>query len=1511
MQELEVTSGLYVPQLESDSCGTGLIANLNGIISNSIVTDALTILECMEHRGACGCEPNSGDGAGILTHIPDTFYRSELAKQNIVLPAKGKYGVAMIFFTKEEDKRSACKKVIQSCLAKLNLNLLGYRDVPVDNSSLGATAVSTEPFVSQLFVSTDQDLDPKSLDRKLFIARNFISHSIKADNLDSKSEFYICSFSSRTIVHKGQLTSHQVREYYPDLSNKGYESAIALVHSRFSTNTFPKWKLAQPFRCISHNGEINTIVGNTNWWKAREKFLQSNFFTPEEIEWILPICDADNSDSASFDNVLEFLYHSGRSMPHTLMMMIPEAWQNDPHIDQYKKDFYEYHEGLMEPWDGPASICFTDGTVLGATLDRNGLRPSRYILTKDNVLILGSEAGTLPIDPASIVLKDRLQPGKILIADLDQNRILSDEELKSIICQNRPYGEWLQESKTLLDDYDLTEDGISVKTSLTDITIRQNAYGFTLEDEELLVDSMISNSSEPIGSMGADIPLAILSKIAQHPSHYFRQQFAQVTNPPIDPLREAAFMTLHTHLGSVVNVLQHKTNQLKYIPLSSPVLTIHNFNILRNLVSKDFNTSLLKTHFSRDYQAGDLKRCIENICLEVEAKIAKGYNVIILSNVGASEEKVPVPSLLSTGAVHQHLIKKGLRQKISLIVDGSDIIETHHFATLLSYGADAIFPRLAYLTVKKLALVRNITDETAEKDLLYNYRKAVNKGLLKVMSKLGISTVLSYKGAQTFEALGLNEDVIDLCFKGTVSRIKGMTFDMLAKEAIVKHDLAFKEKLHNQQLQDVGIYQWKRRGEYHLFNPTTIHLLQHSTKFNDYSIYKKYTEAINNQENNACTLRSLFEFKERTPISIDEVEPIENILKRFATGAMSFGSISHEAHSTLAIALNRIGGKSNSGEGGEDEARYTPKKNGDWERSAIKQVASGRFGATINYLTNASELQIKMAQGAKPGEGGQLPGHKVNEWIARVRHSTPGVGLISPPPHHDIYSIEDLAQLIFDLKNANREARISVKLVSKAGVGIIATGVTKGHADHILIAGHDGGTGASPLSSIRHAGLPWELGLAETHQTLIKNRLRDRVTIQADGQIRTGRDLAIATLLGAEEWGIATAALVVEGCILMRKCHLNTCPVGIATQDEELRKKFDGKVEHVVNFFRFLAQDLREIMASLGFRSINEMVGKADIIKKTERPLHWKLQNVDLSPIFYRDPLAEKQIEYKNQEQDHGIDDVLDRQLIDYAQLALGDVVSIQSIFPVKNTDRAVGTMLSNEIAKLYGSKGLPNNSINFRFRGSAGQSFGAFGAKGLTFTLEGESNDYFGKGLSGAKLIIVPDRNAQFEPDKNIIVGNVGLYGATSGEVYIKGKGGERFCVRNSGALAVVEGIGAHGCEYMTGGRVVILGDIDRNFGAGMSGGIAYIYSPDKTLDKYLNKEMILVEHLDKSDRKSVRKMVRKHFRYTGSLKALEILQNWQTNKANFVKIIPTEYKAILQKTKEAAALEDIVTQL
>ncbi len=1495
--------GLYTPQLEKDSCGTGLIAQLNGIKSHDLVEDALTMLANMEHRGACGCEPNTGDGAGILIQNPHNFFVKELWKKGIELPEFGKYGVGFMFLPKNPSDKKKCKKIFKECLREMGFELLAYRHVPTNPKGLGKSALEVEPAMEQVFLTHKAAIEERALERKLLVLRKYSIHKIHEAHPEFKDDFYVCSLSYKTIVYKGQLTTYQLSSYYPDLHDSSFESAIAIIHSRFSTNTFPKWKLAQPFRYMAHNGEINTITGNLNWWEAREKHLDSSLFSEEQLKSLLPICYPGLSDSGSFDNVLEFLFLSGRSFPHALMMMIPEAWQQDEHMEDYKKEFYEYHESIMEPWDGPAAICFTNGIVVGATLDRNGLRPARYTLLKDNTLIVASEAGALPLDQSQVLKKGRLQPGKMLIADLDENRIVGDRELKQIVCQNNDYGKWLKQHKIYLKNLK-RQAQVTLPDYPLDLQRRQSVFGCTREDLKFFIEPMSVTGKEPLGSMGTDTPLAILSHHPQHLANYFKQLFAQVTNPPIDPIREKSVMSLYASLGPSGNIMKTLPENCKQIHLDHPVLLYKDLALIKGLDDPYFRSTEIHTLFEYPYKSGSLEKRIKQICDEAEQHIALGNSILLLTDQYFTDKKIPIPSLLSLGAVHHHLIKKGLRDQASLVVISGDIREAHHVATLIGYGADAVLPYLAYESIEELYATEELDHAKPLDHYLKNFGKAINYGLLKIISKIGISTLKSYRGAQIFEILGLNNSVVDRCFKGSISRIEGIGFDELAREAIEKHQMAFAPKTDN-LLPVGGIFQWKRDGEKHLFNPETIHLLQHSVQTNDYELFKKYADHINNQNTEAITLRGLLDFIGEDPISIDEVEPVDHILKRFSTGAMSFGSISHEAHSTLAIAMNRIGGKSNSGEGGEDQRRYTRKPNGDWERSAIKQVASGRFGVTSYYLTNADELQIKMAQGAKPGEGGQLPGHKVDNWIAEVRHSTPGVGLISPPPHHDIYSIEDLAQLIFDLKNANRSARINVKLVSKAGVGVIAAGVAKAHADVILISGHDGGTGASPITSIRHAGLPWELGIAEAQQTLVKNKLRDRVVLQTDGQIRTGRDLAIATLLGAEEWSVATGALVAEGCIMMRKCHLNTCPVGIATQDPELRKRFAGKPEYVVNFFKFLAQNLREIMAQLGFRTVNEMVGKVEKLTMKKNLEFWKYQKIDLSPLLVKATADIPVVHHKNVEQDHGISDVLDWTLLEKAKLALTTGAQISSVLNVRNTDRAVGSILSNEISKAYETQGLDEDSIEFRFRGSCGQSFGAFGARGLKFTLEGEANDYFGKGLSGAKLIVSPDREATFDPSANIIIGNVAFYGATSGEGYIKGMAGERFCVRNSGAITVVEGVGDHGCEYMTGGRVVVLGKTGRNFAAGMSGGIAYVYDPAGTFHSYCNLETVEIEKPTMEDLDEIKQLIRNHCWYTSSKLGFSILGEWEDESKYFVKVMPVEYKRALEKKQHKTNLK------
>ncbi|QHT67909.1 glutamate synthase large subunit [Rhodocytophaga rosea] len=1490
---------LYVPILEHDSCGTGFVAHLKGIKSHKIVEDAITMLENMEHRGACGCDPESGDGAGILLQIPHTFLKDKCREEGFELPEAGEYGVGMLFFSADYNIREKCRRMFNKHIKEVGFELLGYREVPVYNKVVGPSALAGEPKIEQVFVKPTQIYnDPGKLERRLYLLKNYATHAIN-NMVGNDESFYFASFSCKTIVYKGQLRTVQLRNYFPDLQDSRLISGLALIHSRFSTNTFPKWKLAQPFRYIAHNGEINTIRGNINWMKSKEAILHSSFFTDEEIQMLLPICNPNDSDSANLDSLVELLVLGGRSIAHALMMLIPEAWQEDKLMSEEKKAFYEYHASMMEPWDGPAAVCFTDGNLVGATLDRNGLRPSRYCLTSDDYLIMASEAGALVVDQSKVILKGRLQPGKMFVADLTQGRIISDDELKRDLCAQQSYGKWLQKNKVSLDQLPGPKQ-LTYQLDHETLVHRQQAFGYTAEDLKVILQPMALSAQEPISSMGTDTPLAVLSSQSQHLSNYFKQLFAQVSNPPIDPIRERMVMSLFTTIGPTHNILVETPDHCKQMHLSHPVLVNDDLNKLKYISHPDFKSKTLDAIFPAEGKKGVLEKAIDKLCAEAEQAVLDGCNILIISDKNFDKKNVAIPSLLAAGAIHHHLIRKCLRTKASLIVEAGDVRETHHFATLIGYGVSAINPYIAFETISSFKRDNLLPENISEAQAHYNYIKAIGYGLLKIFSKMGISTLQSYQGAQIFEALGINSYVIEKCFTGTISRIEGLDFDGIANEALIKHRLAFPLKpIQNSRLEVGGVMQWKRTGEAHLFNPETIHLLQYSTKRGDYNLYKKYAQKINDQIEKALTLRGMLEFKKRKSIPIEEVESKESIFRRFATGAMSFGSISHEAHTTLAIAMNRIGGKSNSGEGGEDEVRFERKENGDWECSAIKQVASARFGVTSYYLTNAQELQIKMAQGAKPGEGGQLPGHKVDDWIGRVRHATPGVGLISPPPHHDIYSIEDLAQLIFDLKNANRAARINVKLVAEAGVGTIASGVAKAHADVILIAGHDGGTGASPISSIRHAGIPWEIGLAEAHQTLVRNNLRSRVTLQSDGQIRTGKDLAIAILLGAEEFGVATAALVVEGCIMMRKCHLNTCPVGIATQDPELRRLFTGEVDHVVNLFTFLAEDLRETMAALGFRTIQEMVGQVDVLKVRENVEHWKLKDLDLSPILYKQPADPTVGIYKQLEQDHGIDGVLDWKLLEASQPALENGAAVQGEFNILNTDRAVGTLLSNEISKKYKGEGLPEGTIHFKFNGSAGQSFGAFGAPGLRLELEGEANDYFGKGLSGSQLIVYPAKEATFDPSKNMIIGNVAFYGATSGEAYIRGLAGERFCVRNSGMKAVVEGVGDHGCEYMTGGIAVILGDTGRNFAAGMSGGIAYVYDPEKKFSQYCNKELVEFEEVEYEDVNTLKDLIENHFKFTGSDIAQQILLNWGDALSSFVKVMPREYKAALLKAK------------
>ena len=1490
------SQGLYRAEFEHDSCGIGFVANLKGKKTHDIIENALTMLSCMEHRGGTGFDVKSGDGAGILIQIPHDFLSQETEKLGFSLPEAGDYGVGMIFFPRDEAQSEACRDILNQNITELGLTLLGYRDVPGDNSMLGAASFDSEPNIEQVFIAKPAALTAQEFERKLFVLRKYTSHKINASGITERDEFYVTSMSSTKIVYKGQFTTEQVRQYYLDLQDERTISGMAMFHSRFSTNTFPAWRRAQPFRYIAHNGEINTVRGNINWMNAREALFSSVNFSDAELKMLNPICNNDNSDSANLDMAIELLVLSGRSLAQVMMMMVPEAWQTQTDMDPTKHAFYEYYACIMEPWDGPASLSFSDGNVIGATLDRNGLRPSRYLLTEDGTLVMGSETGTLCVDQSTVVEKGRLQPGKIFIADLKQGRIISDEEVKQQVSSAQPYGKWLSDNKVELDKLPVPIASIA-QPPLAELRKMQKAFGYTSEDLNLVLAGMVGTSKEPLGAMGTDTPLAVLSSRPQQLSHYFKQLFAQVTNPPIDPIREELVMSLRGYIGKSFNLLDETPEHCHKVEIEQPVLTIDQLRKLQYIDNNHLQSKTIAITFKASGEPGALKKALDRVCYNAKSAVEDGYEILILSDREVDSDHVAIPSVLATAAVHHYLIREKLRSGADIILESGDIRETHHFATVIGYGAAAVNPYLALESMYGLRDEGVLDSKLTDEDIVAKYTAAVGSGLLKTFSKMGISTLQSYLGAQVFEALGINSDVIDEYFTGTVSRIQGLSLDQIAQEALLRHREGFPEANRiavENLLPTGGEYSWRNDGERHLFSPTVIRLLQHSTASNNTDQFKQYAKTVDDQSKEAFTLRGLLELSsDRPAIDISEVEPIGNIFKRFASGAMSFGSISWEAHTTLAIAMNRIGGKSNSGEGGEDPIRFTPLENGDSMNSRIKQVASGRFGVTSHYLANADELQIKMAQGAKPGEGGQLPGDKVDAWIGKTRGSTPGVGLISPPPHHDIYSIEDLSQLIFDLKNANREARVNVKLVSEAGVGTIASGVAKAYADVVLIAGHDGGTGASPLSSIKHTGLPWELGLAETHQTLVRNHLRSRITVQTDGQLKTPRDLAIATLLGAEEYGMATTALVVEGCIMMRKCHLNTCPVGIATQDKELRDRFTGRADILVNFFTMMAEGLREIMAELGFRSIEEMVGQTQCLKQLDDVDHWKYKGVDLSPLLHKEDCHENETLYQSIDQKHLIHDIVDRKMIEDAQAALDSQQSVELEYDVINTDRTIGAMISNEISKKYQDKGLPENTIKVKFNGSAGQSFGCFSAKGLHFELEGDANDYFGKGLSGANLVVYPSKEAKFTPSENILIGNVAFFGATSGSAFIRGIAGERFCVRNSGATAVVEGVGDHGCEYMTGGKAVILGATGRNFAAGMSGGVAYVLDDNKDFAPKCNMEMVSLETVVcESESLELKALIAEHFAATGSDVANELLNDWDNNVQRFVKVMPVDYK-------------------
>jgi glutamate synthase (NADPH/NADH) large chain len=1502
MHEMQSRVGLYDPRFEHDACGVGFIADLNNVRSHEIVRKGIEILLNLDHRGARGAEKETGDGAGILVQLPHAFLFRECSQIGIALPGPGEYAVGQCFLPKNPKTHVGAKHVFRRALDELGLEVLGWREVPTDNSTLGATAISGEPVIQQVIVRRPVSCRSQDeFERKLFVARKYGIRMVR-ESVPGADGFYLCSLSSRTIVYKGMLTPEQVPAYYPDLRDESFESALALIHSRFSTNVLPTWPLAHPFRTLAHNGEINTLRGNVNWMKSREAIIASPLYTEDEIQKMRPIAQEGSSDSGILDNVVEFLMMGGRSLPHVMMMLIPEAWEKDPEIDAERKAFYEYHGALIEPWDGPASVAFTDGNVIGATLDRNGLRPSRYCLTDDNILIMASEAGVLDVPPEKIVRKGRLQPGRMFVASLEEGRIIPDEEIKARICSEKPYQEWLDTGKIPLSELEPPRQ--ILQPPARRVLTRQKVFGYSLEDLRILMAPMAKDGQEPVGSMGNDTPLAVLSEESRSLFDYFHQLFAQVTNPPIDPIREEMVMSLVSFVGGEGNILVDGPEHANMIELPQPVLTNEDLERLRWVDRQHFQAKTLSMCFKGE--PGRMQRALDRLRREAEEYVLDGYEVIVLSDRPVDSDHAAIPSLLAVSAVHHHLIRKGLRSRCGLVVETGEAREVHHFACLLGFGASAVNPYVAFETIEDMRLRKLLPKSLSEEEAREHYLKAVGKGLLKTMSKMGISTVSSYIGAQIFEAVGLGDEVIEEYFPGTVSRIGGLDIATLERETLMRHQAAYIDVEDQTDLELGGLYQWRLRGERHLHNPDSIHKLQHAARTNDYELYREYARLIDDNAQAPITLRHLLEFTNLTPIPLEEVEPADSIVKRFATGAMSFGSISWEAHTTLAIAMNRIGARSNTGEGGEDPARYEPLPGGDSMRSAIKQVASGRFGVTSNYLVHADELQIKMAQGAKPGEGGQLPGHKVDKKIARVRHSTPYVGLISPPPHHDIYSIEDLAQLIYDLKNSNPRARINVKLVAEVGVGTIAAGVAKAHADVILISGHDGGTGASPLSSIKHAGLPWELGLAEAHQVLMHNNLRDRVVLQTDGLLRTGRDIAIATLLGAEEWGVATGALIAMGCVMMRKCHLNTCPVGVATQDPELRRLFSGDPQHVINFFHLIAEDLREHMARLGFRTVDEMVGRVDKLAPQREVKHFKAKQLDLGRLLHYVRPNDRCGTFCCIPQDHGLDRALDNELVRLAAPALERGEAVRASFEIRNTHRTVGTILGQEITRRTGEEGLPEDTIRFKATGSAGQSFMAFAPKGLTIELEGEANDYFCKGLSGGKAILYPPRGSVFNPNENVICGNVSFYGATSGKAFILGPAGERFCVRNSGAHVVVEGVGDHGCEYMTGGRAVVLGPIGRNFAAGMSGGIAYVWDENERARRRINTGMVDLEDMvAPDDVAELKGLIEEHAEVTGSARAKRILATWDVQLRKFVKVMPRDYKrALAELAAEAAAV-------
>jgi glutamate synthase (ferredoxin) len=1500
--------GLYLPEFEHDNCGAGFICNLNGIKSNDIIHKALDILIKLEHRGAVSSDGRTGDGAGILFDIPHDFFKKVC---DFELPEPREYGVGMVFLPKSKNQIDFCKTTFETALKNQNLQLLGWRDVPVDVSNLGQIAAEKEPTIKQVFVGKNGlDLTEQQFNAKMFAARKIAEQEVIKSRISESHRFYFSSFSTTTIIYKGLLMPEDISRYYTDLLDTDLVTRLALVHQRFSTNTFPSWELAQPFRYMCHNGEINTLRGNINRMRAREELMKSDVFG-DDIKKLFPIVLEGKSDSASMDMVVELLLMTGRSLPEAMMMVVPEAWEKHQTMSEDKKAFYEYNACIMEPWDGPASIPFTDGNVIGALLDRNGLRPSRYTLTKSGFVIMSSEIGVLDVNPEDVVQHGRLEPGKMFLVDMNEGRIIEDDEVKNSVVTKRPYKKWLDENLLQLAKIPYTDNAIP--TENVDFETRQRLFGYTIEDLKTIIDPMGSSGAEAISSMGNDTPLAVLSDQPQLLYNYFKQLFAQVTNPPLDGIREEIITDISLAIGGDYNIFDIVPEHCKKLKIQNPVISNEDLDKIRNINHADFKSVTISTLYEIKKGVNGLERALEK-CVQATFKAVseEGCNIVILSDRGVSEKMAPIPMLLACSYIHHSLNILKARSKFGIIIESAEPREPHHFALLFGYGASAINPymvnEIIYDQVNQ-GFITNVNADYAIK----NFNKAIAKGIIKIMNKIGISTLHSYRAAQIFEILGLNKTFTSKYFPYTPSRIEGIGLMEIEKEVKKRHQKAFPNaKVASLlPLEIGGIYRWRRNGEKHMFNPTTISKLQQAVRLNSPESYKEYSDMVNNQSKNLMTIRGLFEFNNLDPISIDEVEPWTEIVKKFKTGAMSYGSISQEAHENLAIAMNRIGGKSNSGEGGEDKRRFQKELNGDSRNSAIKQVASGRFGVSINYLTNAKEIQIKMAQGAKPGEGGQLPGEKVVPWIADTRNSTPYVGLISPPPHHDIYSIEDLSQLIFDLKNANREARINVKLVSEVGVGTIAAGVAKAKADVILISGYDGGTGAAPLTSLQHTGIPWELGLAEAQQTLILNDLRSRVVLECDGQLKTGRDVAIAALLGAEEFGFATAPLVASGCIMMRACHLNTCPVGIATQDPELRKNFKGTPEHVINFMYFIAEELRAIMAQLGFRTLKEMVGQSQKLNVNKAIEHYKASGLDLSTILYKPEKAKTVPNHNTTTQDHALENVLDFDIIKAAIPSIYRKERTRVTFKIKNTDRSVGAILSNEISKIYGDQGLPEDTILVDFEGSAGQSFGAFATNGLSFKIHGNCNDYLGKGLSGGKLIIKVPPTATFKPEENIIIGNVALYGAITGEAYINGMAGERFCVRNSGATAVVEGVGDHGCEYMTGGTVVILGKTGRNFAAGMSGGVAYVYDTAKKFDATLcNMEMVAFDPLEEEDITKLKRLVKNHSMYTNSPLAKRILADWDNNVKHFVKVMPTDYKKALKRLAEEKQIEELIAQ-